>query len=177
MPVFFQSCGEDRYLGILSQTLVDGSTPDHIDIGIQLIKEIIYLLHLPDEDRRFLTGVDIKEDTFGLADIITVKQGRVERVDDCLLHTMLSTGAPHGHDGTTAILHRGLHITEIEVDTSLAIYGDELGYSFYGIFQDIVGTLECFLHRDIAVGIHVTESFVVYDQQCIHVLAQFFHTL
>ena len=69
-----------------------------------------------------LTGVDIKQDTLGLTDVVAIEQRRVQRVDDGLLHTVLTVGPSHRHDGATTVLHRGLHITEVKVDVAIAVH-------------------------------------------------------
>ena len=46
---------------------------------------------------------------------------------------MTAIGTTHGHDSSTTILHRRLHITEVKIDTAFAMDGDEFRDTLYGI--------------------------------------------
>ena len=86
---------------------------------------------------------------------------------------MLAAGPSHGHDGSAAVFHGRLHVAEVEVYSSVRVHCDQFRDTFHGIAQDVVGSFERLFHRDVRVTIHVAESFVVHDEQRIHVLPQF----
>ena len=172
-----QASSQNRHLGIFVERVVRSGTPYHVDVGVELVEEVVYLLHLPHNDGVVFAGVDIEEDAFGIADIIAIEKGRVEGVDDSLLHPVLSVGTAHGHDGSASIPHGGLHVAEVEVDAPVAMNGDELRYSLDGILQDVVGSQESLLDRDVRVDIDVAEPLVVDDEHRVDILAQFVHAL
>ena len=153
-----------RHLGILTQRVIRCRTPNHIDVRIQLVKEIIYLLQFPHKDGVRIARIDVKQNPLSLSNIVTIQQWRVQRIQYGPLYTMLTAGPSHGHDSPTTILHRCLHITEVTLDTPVAGHCYQFRYTLHRIHQDVVCPLECLLHRQLRVSIHVTQPFVVHYQ-------------
>ena len=65
---------KDGHLGILAQAVVSRYTPYHLDIRIQAVEELIYLLHLRHHYRCVVTRIDIKQYPLRLADVTAIYQ-------------------------------------------------------------------------------------------------------
>ena len=175
--VVLQTRCQYRHLRILTQRVVRCRTPYHIDVRIQLVKELVNLLQLTHKDRMLLAGIDIKQDALRLANVVAIEQWRVQRVQDSLLHTMLTTGPTHRHNGTTTVLHRCFYIFEVTLDAPIAGQRNQFCDALHCIHQYVVCPLECLLHRELRVRIDVAQPLVVHYQQRVYVLAHLVHTL
>ena len=169
--------GQNRHLGILPNRIVSRDTPDYLDIRIQTVEELIYLLHLRHHDGSLLARIDIKENPLRLADVAAVEQRRVQRILDGPLHASFAAGPSHRHDCTAAVAHGRFHIPEVKVNPPVAVHRDQFRDSYHGILQDIVSPCKRILHRDRRVGIHVAKPLIIDNQNGIHVLPHLIHPL
>ena len=166
----FQSRSQYRHFGIFAQRVVRCRTPNHINVGIQLVEKVVNLLQFTHIDGVLVTRIDIEQYTLGLADVVTIQQRRVQRIQYSPLHTMLTTGTSHRHDGPTAILHRCLHIAEVTLDPPVARHRYQFRNTLHRIHQDVVSPLESLFDRQLRVSIHIAQTLVVHYQQRIHIL-------
>ena len=60
LQVVVEVGSQDDDFGIFTQRVVLGSTPYHIDVGVQLVEEFRNLRQLRHEERGILAGIDIK---------------------------------------------------------------------------------------------------------------------
>ena len=106
-----------------------------------------------------------------------MQQGRVQRIQDGTLHTLVATSPSNSHDSPTTITHRRLHIAEVQVDITLRTDGYQLRDTFHRILQHVVSLSQSILQRHPGVGVHIAQAFVVHYQHGIHVLTQLVDTL
>ena len=70
--VILQPCCQYRNLCILAKSIVSSSTPNHFDIRIKLVEEVVYLLQLFHEYRMLITCIYIEQYTFCLTYVISI---------------------------------------------------------------------------------------------------------
>ena len=82
--------------------------------------------------------------------------------------SIFALGVSRAHDGLSAVAHHVVDIFEVDVD--VARHGDDLGYTFSGDLQHIVGLLEGV--GELHVTIFLTEFVVAYHEKCVDMLTQ-----
>ena len=71
--IILHTCSQYRHLRILTQGVIRSRTPNHINVGIQLVKEVVYFLQFTHIDGMRVARVNIKQYTLGLADIVAIQ--------------------------------------------------------------------------------------------------------
>lgn len=156
------TCGKDDHLSIFAKGVIVTCTPNHLYVWIQPIHESIHLTHFTDEQRLVLARIDIEEDLLGIRDVTAVEQWRLKGIDNCLLHSPLTTSPADGHDGATAFTHRCFHIAEVKVNA--ALNRNQFRYTLCGIAQDIVRDFESVLDREFRVGIDIADALIINNE-------------
>ena len=116
---------------------------------------------------------DREEDALCVEHIVVVEQRRVEGILDGVLHTTFALAVASTHDSHTTILEHGLNVVEVKVDES--VDGDNLSDTLCCHAKGVVGLAECLEHREVAVDL--TQTLVVDNEERIHVLSHFLHTV
>ena len=133
----------------------------------------MHIVHLLHSQFGLLAERDIEEDLACILDIVVAQQRRIERILHSFTDTAFAGSVTVAHQGNATILHGCIDISEIQVDDTRQC--DDLCDAFCCNRQRIIGFSESV--HDGKFGIDLAKTFVVDDQQSIHVLRNFFNAI
>ena len=159
--------GKDSHTELGAKPLLARDTMDGIHLVGELAGELVDLTKFVDRQRSFIVIVDVDEELAGLADVVVIQEGGVQRLLDSQSHTIFAFSIAGIDDGHTTTTQDGIDVGKVEVHFPCDIH--QFGYTTSGITQRIVGLGEGFGYGEVLV--HLDEALVIDDEESIHTLA------